>query len=243
MYVFCCGIARSGGTLQYQLTKELVERKGLGKGGGQIHFASPIASSGNEFVVVKTEPCQDWKAAAVRTGAAKAVNIYRDCRDVVASLMRFYGLQREWIPNHQRSPKFNAITADGCIVALDYQMEWESLLGIHSSRYEDVWPDSWHEEVVRIAEYLGIKVSGEEAREIAAEYSIVKNLKRMAEIDGWWQPHRTLLTRGHISPRQGEPGTWKDVLTLEQVMIVERIAGDWLVSHSYDLTMPRNSDG
>lgn len=242
MHVFCCGMSRSGGTLQYQLTKELVERKGLGKGGGEVHYATSIESSGSGFVVVKTEPCQDWKAAAVRTGAAKAVNIYRDCRDVVVSLMRFFRLQREWIPKHPRSPKFDAITADCHIIALDNQVKWESLPGIHSSRYEDFWPDKWHEEVMRIAEHLNISISEKEAKEIAAEYSVVKNIERMAKVDGWWQPRRTLLTRGHISSRQGEPGTWKNVLTPEQVMIVERIAGDWLVSHGYELTMPRDSD-
>lgn len=243
MYVFCCGMARSGGTLQYQLTKELVERKNLGRGGGEVHYASPRIPDRSGFIVVKTEPCQDWKASSVRNGAAKAVNIYRDCRDVVVSLMRFFRLQREWIPNHFRSPEFGAITAGDHIVALDHQTQWEELPGIYSSKYEDVWPDRWHEEVMRIAEYLGIKVSEEEAREIAAEYSVVKNIERMAKIDGWWQPRRTLLTREHISPLRGKPGIWKDVLTQEQVMVVERIAGDWLVSHGYELTMPRDSDG
>lgn len=240
MWIFCCGNQRSGSTLQYQITSEIIESLGIGRRRGQINNESfgdlmMTENKNNEYLVVKTHDFIIQGAELIKKGEAKAIYAYRDLRDVMISLMSTLG----------RS--FYSLLRDGYadfFLKVDY--EWSRVPGMHISKYEEIIKDR-KREVLRIADYLGLKITDSVAREIADKYSIEEQKKRIEGIDyktiyreagrnNAPDPY-SMLKLDHIhSP---VPGQWRMRLSKMQLGMVESIAHKWLIKKGYGLSQPR----
>lgn len=239
MWVFCCGMYRSGSTLQYQIAIDLVTRKGLGDGFGYVlldDFKTMLAGDQNDetYKVIKSHAFIPEAESLFRAGKAKALFSYRDIRDVVVSYMTMQGVS------------FNKLLDEGFIYAvLKAYEDWTRVSVIHISRYEDLIADL-PGEVARVADYLGINLKAEEAAEIAGEYSLERQKARMGQnrfapsqepIRDQKTNPKTLLKDNHI--HSGAQGRWRTILAKREIALVEHIARDWMRERGYSFSQNR----
>jgi hypothetical protein len=237
MWVFCCGMIRSGSTVQYHLTKDIVEVKMGGVALGAIvepHEFSELydqhAHTGGTFVI----KCHEFVPDAIplfEGGEAKAVYVYRDIRDVIVSHL--------W----KTRTAFRETTVRKLLHSmLAAYYEWNNLGDILVSEYEEMVADL-KQEALRIAEYLGIDISESFALELAKKYSIEQQKRRIQSFD--YQsggvrvgPHLydpvTLLHDNHI--RSGKCGQWMTELSPLQVGLIEEVAHDWMTDRGYSIS-------
>ena len=236
MLVICCGMKRSGSTLQYQLAVSILERTGKGRGLGDLRNVDcqelHQANTTGEIQVLKVHKFSHLKGIekAFEKGHAVGLYVYRDLRDVAVSLMNLRHLsfdqliRRREIPDNLRA--FDQFTA---------------LPRMHISRYEDM-VNNLSTEALKIANHLGIELSDQEAESIAQEYSLTQ---QKARIDQWKQQvginnkernPNTLLHQNHI--KSGRCQQWKTALLPLQISYLENLTGKWLVDHNYGLSQP-----
>ena len=238
MWVFCCGMQRSGSTLQFQLTARLVESSGRGR---RVEWVKPgdfpdlrdrlAADPG--WKVFKIHVCTPEMADEFHRDNAMGVYTYRDLRDVLVSTMRKY----------HRS--FEDLMASGFLGhCLEQYDKWTALPNVLTTRYENMVANL-PAEVERIAAHLGIAVSTDTCRQIAEEHSIDQQRARIAEntrtgdlresiVKGTFYNPSTNLHTNHI--HEGAVGAWTQILDATQVQRLEAEAGSWLVEHGYDLS-------
>ncbi len=218
MLIFCCGMPRSGGTLLYQLTKEIAGQKGIrGKG-----FAKRKIKRG----VVKADRCEGWMIERINNGAL-AFGTYRDFRDVIVSLRTFYtrrsqakGRGRQWTVKDVLEYRPNILEVYRC---------WQPYAMWF--RYED---DNLALNIVEnVTDFLGVSLSSIEKQAIIDKYSLVSNEKRIRGQNVWMEAgDGSMLTKIHISPTRGR-STWREALSREDLVRVEAIGGNWLKEYGY----------
>lgn len=243
MWIFCCGMQRSGSTLQFQITAQLVEAAGLGK---RVEWVRPelfgklrkAHAADPGWKVFKMHVCTDKMANEFHQQNAMGVYVYRDLRDVMVSMMRKYNIAFEAL--------LDGGFVDDCL--LHYQ-RWTSLPRVLVSKYETMMANLV-DEVARIASHLGVALRADQYRQIAAEHSMAQQKQRIeaAKNDGnlrrgvvdsvRFDPHTNLHTN-HI--HEGEIGGWKNALSREQIARLEAHAGDWLQARGYELASFRNA--
>ncbi|MCG3119041.1 MAG: hypothetical protein ALAOOOJD_01369 [bacterium] len=236
MWIFCCGMQRSGSTLQFQITAQLVEAAGLGK---RVEWVKPelfgklrkALADEPGWKVFKMHVCTDKMADEFHRQNAMGVYVYRDLRDVMVSMIRKYDTTFETL--------LDGGFVDDCL--LHYQ-RWTSLPRVLVSKYETMMADLANE-VERIAAHLGITLRAEQYRQIAAEHNMAQQKQRIeaAKKDGnlrrgvvdsvRFDPYTNLHTN-HI--HEGEIGGWQAALAPEQVARLEAQAGNWLRAHGYE---------
>lgn len=237
MWIFCCGMQRSGSTLQFQITARLVEEAGLGR---RVEWVKPERFGklrkelANEegWKVFKIHVCTDKMAKEFKHGNAMGVYTYRDLRDVFVSTMRKY------------DTSFAQLYEGGFLEdCLEQYRRWTALPRVLTSKYEDMIADL-PREVARIAAHLGLDLPAETYEHIANEHTLERQKERIAEainngalvegvIKGMFYNPDTNLHTNHI--HEGAVGGWKNVLSAAQAAQIEDEAGDWLVAHGYEL--------
>ncbi len=233
MWIFCCGMRRSGSTLQYQIATDLVTRRGIGEGLGYVlpeDFEKLAQEHGGDgrFKIVKTHAFLPAAGPLLRRGQAKGLYSYRDIRDVIVSLMTM-----------QNVP-FAHLRDQGMIYALlkEYD-DWLQAGNILVSRYESMVEDLAGE-ISRMASFIGVRLEEGEAETMATEYSLERQKERinqfsseqLVETSVGTKVHPTmLLHHNHIS--SGRQGRWQQVLSRSEVALVEHIARDWMRDRGY----------
>jgi predicted nucleic acid-binding Zn-ribbon protein len=237
MWVFCCGMVRSGSTLQFQLAAHLVERAGLGK---RVEWVEPehfpelrrkyLDYSGRK--VVKTHACTDEMLSEFEKGNATGVYIYRDIRDVFVSNMS------------KTSKSFTELWDERLLdFCLSTFQQWTGLQGVLVSRYEDVIADL-PKEVARIADHLGIAVDSQTCEEIASDYTVGKQLERISKLAATLAPESERASDAVYDPESmlhvdhifsGASGRWREVLLPAEVALIQRRASEWLLANGYEL--------
>ena len=236
MWVFCGGMQRAGSTLQFQLAAHLVEQAELGV---RLTFERPESFSDVRDQALRTLGDDAWKVFKTHRltdpmielclhGRVKALHIYRDIRDVMASAMVHRSLAFDVLWERDFLGK--------CIEQHDRWLALGDLVLV--SRYEQMITNL-PQEVERIAAHLGIELKNEQAGTIAAEYELERQQERMAEVkDGGAKrggfDASTLLHVNHITGG----GNYRKELTAEQVLRIEQRHGDWLIEHGYPLDNP-----
>lgn len=240
MICFCCGMSRSGSTVQYQLVSEMVRLSQKGKGWGfarrELVKEREELSPRYMLDVFKSEPCDPWMAQMVKTGRAVGIGIIRDPRDVAVSLDRFYRERSEY-RNLNDYEGFDQICGLYLESAIRWQSEWESL-GIEFLRYGDYWP-----RLVNMAwdcnRILELKVDESVIQKTMDKFARAENMRRIDELE-CWHDGRYLLTKAHIGPVGGKTENWRNALEIEQVETIERLHGAWMIAHGYKLETLKN---
>jgi len=237
MWIFCCGMQRSGSTLQFQLTARLVEVAGWGR---RVEWAKPerFGKLRRQFAndpcwkVFKIHVCTDQMAKEFQRGNAMGVYTFRDLRDVIVSTMRKYELSFDKL--------MGGNFLDNC---LEQYRRWTALPRVLTSKYEDMIANL-PREVERIAGHLGVALSAETYQQIAAEHTLAQQKERIEAsikkgelregvVKGMFYDPNTNLHTNHI--HEGAVGGWKEVLSPGQAQCLEDKTADWLVAHGYEL--------
>lgn len=238
MDIFCVGMYRSGSTLQYNIACELVERHGWGTRIGFVDGRQyPGGGSHSEYLrVLKSHDGHENFAAALRAGEAKAIYCFRDLRDVAFSLM------------HKFQIGFQDIVAPGGWLAkcLRNDAFWTGLPNVFSQRYEEmiVQPEATVREIAR---FIGVAITDNQARLLADDYSLTRNIARTRELsrrlrearidlddpaNNFARDDHTQLHWNHC--RSGDVGTWRESATAEQRAALAEACGDWLIRREYE---------
>lgn len=238
MWIFCGGMMRSGSTLQYQITAQLVEEAGLGK---RLDWAEPEdfpqvkEKFGNDdsWKVFKAHICTASMIEEFNHGNAMGVYIYRDIRDAFTSHMSKTSVDAQ--------STFRQGFVENCLK--NYE-KWTDLPRVLVSQYESTMTDMVAE-IVRIAQHLGINLSSVRADQIADELSLIKQKTRLQAMQSFETvgKHKvdshSLLHSNHI--HSGKVGRWQAELTYEEINQIEKKAGSWLVAHGYELSAKPSS--
>lgn len=236
MWVFCCGMRRSGSTLQYQLTANIVESRGIGRALGWVEpqqfpqlRASHIGEKG--LLVVKCHTYVREAAELFSRREAKAIYVHRDIRDVVVSMM-----------NKNRISFWQVVQSGFVGQVLEEYSDWSKVGDILVSRYEVMIADlRW--EVLRIADYLGVDLDESSASQIAERHTIDQQVQRIQSFDyenlgirvgtSAYDPV-SLLHKNHIHSAQVEQ--WRAVLSCFQIGLIEDMVHRWLVDRGYPIS-------
>ncbi|MEM8544608.1 MAG: sulfotransferase domain-containing protein [Cyanobacteria bacterium P01_H01_bin.119] len=231
MLIFCCGLMRSGSTVQYKITESLVQKLGKGKGYGWLPhienreelFSLATEKDADNYYIVKIHGYSPHFGDLIAQNQAKAIYVYRDLRDVVASFM-------SW-----RATDFNGVIRERWIEkVLKDSQNWESLPDIHISQYETLIGDL-RGEVSRIADYIGLDVSEDIIEQVADECSIQKTKQKMQAMEktGLNLDTKSILHKNHI--KSGKAKSYLGELTPAQIAFVEAKSALWMNAHTYDL--------
>ena len=226
MLIVCCGMPRSGSTLQYQIACELVERAGLGVRPGV--WPTPITPGmwgGSRPVHVAKVHDPDPRldnAGGYDPRFTRFVYAYRDVRDAIAShLQKITDAGEPGIPADEL----------GAVVRARMLEPWAYftlMQGTLVSRYETMIGDVAGE-VRRIADHCEIETDDETIQSIADGLDLSAQRRYIASrswgSDEAWDA-RTLLHRNHV--RDGRIGKFREVLSPAQLRAVERVAGGCL---------------
>lgn len=240
MWVLCCGMHRSGSTLQYQIVTKVAQFHPnahiLGWVEGQLEEQSrELLDSPDVLYIAKLHNYDPMVAEFWAEHHPKAIYIYRDIRDVVVSTM------------HMQSWVFDSLEMTSRVnEVLQNDLHWTRQPGILVSRYEDVMAEGGvAAEVRRIADYVGVSLAAEQIDDIAQSVSFKENKRYIEQFDyenKGIQYARTsmdpqsLLHNKHL--RSGASGQWQQELSAEEIALIETLTGDWLVGRGYSLSRP-----
>lgn len=249
IWVFEAGTYRSASTTQYMMARDIVEMTGNGIGIG-YHQESKLKKfdvpSKHRYVVCKVFEYLPggFKGHKDSVGKSHGQTIYRehrlkvlvtirDPRDIICSMRERHKRQME-DPKHQRQPfDFEHRVKVEFPVWLGQLDRWIGLgPGVCMvSRYE-VFTHNLLEETRRIAEFLDIDITREQARDISGRHtlkSIVdfkKSQRKKGEREDPWLPNIP-------GPLFGKSGVYEDYLSpLEEQMVVG-VNKEWMKKYGY----------
>jgi hypothetical protein len=235
MWIFCGGMMRSGSTLQYQITAQLVEEAQLGRRlewiepQDFIHVREQLKDE-KTWKVFKAHHCTDSMVEEFNRGNAVGIYIYRDIRDAFTSQMTKASVKPQLLLNR------------GFIAScLESYEKWTHLPQVLISQYENV-VDDIAGEVARIAQHLGISLDASKIHQIADNLSLANQKSRLQRVQSFKQIGRhsvdshSLLHSNHI--HSGKVGRWQEELTFRDIKKIEDQAGLWLAEQGYALSAP-----
>lgn len=260
MLLMCLGMNRGGSTLQYNVARRLVEKAAAGKGEG--YYVDPdeenVRRQLNEWQkdalwhVIKSHKPPDNIQEMCDSEEVKVFYIYRDIRDVAASLKKMSGQSGEELLK----------ALDRVVDAYD-QIALTEAKSILKQRYETVMEDL-PTMTLDIAEFLGINTTTEMVSDIVASCSIQSSQKASAKtglrikaflaikthgifrrlgfshsvLNKLWilQPSEanTLLHPNHVSKTRGRSGVWKNTLSIDEIEMIHGRHKEWLINNGYD---------
>jgi hypothetical protein len=236
--VVCCGMIRSGSTLQYQVVADLIEERGLGHRVGFIepkNFAEARPKIENEegYVVVKMHEFMPELAPWLERDETRIFYTYRDLRSVAVSVMRKWNI-----------PFSEVICANGWLDnAVASEARWRACRGTLVSGYEDLM-NHLPREIGCWAAALGLDLAAPQLDELAARYSIPAQQDRIRQAQlpaqgrapGVFDNYdaKSLLHHNHIT--DGSVDGWMKELDPGQVRQIEERFSPWFRDHDCALT-------
>lgn len=248
-WIFCCGMRRSGSTAQYNIVQDITAGTVVDLGFVPLSNMDGLIArhdSGDVDVLLKchahllSRSTRCWEL--VCEGRIQAVYIYRDIRDVMASCVR--------VDPEVRNPKrsnylwrFETLLHD----TLDEYYAWMSLPSdlIHVVMYEDI-AGYLYRDAFEIAWFLKQPMGMDDAKIVAERYSIENQQDYIASRVlgegshrvGRGEPDERVLWSNHIGEHEADNpfgiGQYKDILTVEEIDMVERVGSRWLTEHGYE---------
>lgn len=236
MWILCCGMKRSGSTLQYQITAQLAENKLGAKRFAWVPEEEFVPESAGDGVhVYKCHKCVPQVSKLFDSPDTVGVYTFRDIREVCASWIRKNKstFQRLW-------------ELDFIGECLQNYADFTSKPRMLLTRYEEMYHDIAHE-VRRISQHLGLDVSETEVDQLHQQFSLESQRSRMREIaEGQHDAFqygkqlidsRELLHADHIT--QGEIESWRRFFKPHEIALIEHVTADWLTANKYEIAKPR----
>ncbi len=265
MLIVCNGMIRSGSTLQYNLVRNILENSKLGRGEGFYDSKNCVLSKyqinqwadDDYYHVIKTHELHPEIVQLSKSNKAnllKICYIYRDIRDVAASVKNKWGREgEELIASLDR--------------AVNTYYEIMKIQNVFIQRYEDVFNNT-SRNVEEISNFLNIFIEKKVFNRIVDEYSI-QNVKKqtksfklillkkllmffriitpvkarkifrpiISNMTGFKGSNvfnkKTQFHPDHISKNKGAIGSWRtDLNNYEKKIITERYRS-WLIERGY----------
>jgi len=241
-WVFITGMARSGSTWCYNVTRSLLEHSNQGSPMGfvgemeTVDKALQTPSSDNlPPRLIKFHDATKASLNMLTSGKAKAIYSQRDLRDVAVSLMDFEKTSFDQLVNG----RLQDIMAG--------HKQWMLADSTCRIEYADIMEQP-RPVIHKIATFLGIEVDEKTVNTIAESCSIEATRKYIAAIqhaddalihsreigNGHRYDTATLLHANHIT--SGETGRYKRSLNSRQIHKLTSLLGDWLSRHGYETT-------
>jgi len=240
IWVFAAGMRRAGSTLQYHLARDLIEHAGGHNAGWITH--QKFQKTYNEldgkhpYVILKTHAYIPKFIPVAKelfeTGRARALYIYRDLRDVAASLKQF------------RYSNWKHIVEKEMPAILNEYKEWTRFSQIDSDKQLRVWK---YEDFQALMRFTPNKMRGLETFfemgfhplafhwEILNRHSLTNHLKLLQDqlYSERGYNHDSLMWRNHIT--DGKIGKYITVLTPAELDELYTVPGvvEWLQDKGY----------
>ena len=218
MLIFCCGMIRSGSTLQYQIASGVARLAGAGEGAGWDwdKVRPEMASADRPVFVVKVHTPNPAIESSLDLRNVRYVYSHRDVRDAMASY-----IQKDGPVTDERFEEL-------LLEQLASYEHFTTRRGAHVAPYEALTRDI-PGEARAIERLMGVTIGDQARADLCAGLRLDRQRERIASRP--WRPgeqwdEETLLHHNHI--RDGASGKWREVLTPAQRDIVRRVAGDWL---------------
>lgn len=239
MLIICCGMPRSGSTLQFNITWKLavagsvgsrVEWRSQSDWESSVEELMTMAHSRELYVIKMHSIPSSLSQLAQSSGKVKFVYVHRDIRDVVVSMkVKFnYTLNKaiRRINDTLELEKWLSQLPQGSVLVQDYEKLLRSL------------PQA----IKEIADFLGIPAeektisSIRDELDIASAYSrsrakqvpfehIRRKIKFLLGKKATFADNELMLHPGHVSSHKGEIGIWENTLTENEISIIERHFG------------------
>ncbi|SRX75395.1 sulfotransferase domain-containing protein [Aequorivita antarctica] len=238
MWVFCCGPVRSGSTLQFNITRELVEKSNSGYAVDYDYtdnFSKVYERYNDEKLkVFKTHSLSPLMIELINNKKAVAIYCYRDVRDVIVSIAK---KEDNVVSNLVLNNKF-------ILGYVDYYNLIKNLPYKLMSKYEDFY-NNIPRECRRIASILNIKANVEVINQIEKEYSrdkLISNIDKdkMDQFVGkngktYTLDKKTLIHFNHFGNYY--PGSYVMEMSQSEIDKIEKGVGTWLLINGYKVDL------
>ena len=223
MLVVCCGMYRSGSTLQYQIASAIVEHYCKGKRlewNREIDIESVLKNAQSQDCVLKVHDFTKQIEQAAKGNDVRFIYAHRDIRDVVVSLAR------------KNLSSFNDVINSGIIEGmLRNDLGWNRQSPLLVSRYSDLLQNLEHE-ISRIGKFLDVEMDNSFAKQVFDDCNIENQKKKIEKFSSEelvetgtskkFDPV-SLLHFNHIAG--GHIDGWVDQLSHDQVAAIEGKCG------------------
>lgn len=174
MKYFCCGMIRSGSTWQYNIVRNLLEKRNLAEAFGFIGNEDKLYEciADKRHQIIKMHEAFSEGMEAVKTGAAKAIYCHRDLPDVAASLMERNKKNLQWVIENRYLEK-----------ALKNYQKWTTLPGIFIQDYKTIINHP-AKGIKEIAAFLNLTLQDGELQSLLTGYSIESQKKSVKQMEG-----------------------------------------------------------
>lgn len=256
MLVICCGMVRSGSTLQYNIVRKLVEEAGNGRGEGW--FAGRIRTrsiertlendrvkleawaADNDFHVIKTHHLPEWILQIGPVSAWLICFTFRDIRDIAASAKIVWGLHGETLFQQLDEAidvyyRLNDLPPSNVLMQ-KYEAMVQNLPGAikrHATFLDLNLADS---EITKLTHELALDSTKRESDKLRRNVLIW--LKKLSARFGLYIPthdEKTLLHQHHISQHEGKSGIWKNHFSAEEQEVFTSRYKEWLSLAGYKI--------
>lgn len=237
MLVCCSGMARSGSTWSYNVSRRIAEATGMPTvagfyGEGDALDAYIQDRNLTEFpghVVLKLHQPGPLLLELILQGAARNIYTIRDPRDCLCSRMTF----------ENKAFDDSLLGVVGNLLMYNCYETGDGTLFV---MYEAMMADS-RTQIARIIDYLGVSLDADQIAAIDADAGldhsrgVLRDLEAggiaaAREIAGRMVDPRTCLQTGHIG--HGGTGRWRDELSEAENLTAMAVLRDWLVRFEYE---------
>jgi hypothetical protein len=231
MWIICCGLPRSGSTLQYNIIADIVEYGNQGKRIGFIeneNFHTIIKENVAypKYKIIKTHLLTSTMKEYLQNKKAILFSCYRDIRDVAVSY------------NSVWNKSLNNFIIDG---NLDYYLntyyEIKSYHPIQFNSYQEL-NCNLIDEISKIATLLNISLTQNQIDEIYKNNTLELRKNRLnttdlVQLNGYKYNSHTLLHHNHIT--NGNSNQWKVKLSYWAIFKIELLSNFWLKENGFQI--------
>jgi hypothetical protein len=227
LWIICCGLPRSGSTLQYNIVAEIVEKSKMGKRMGFVQNDDFLIlfqkeEKNNMFKVIKTHELSPLMVTLIKNKKAIFFSCYRDLREVAISY------------NSVWNTSYNEFIING---SLDFYLnkfyEFKVLSPFRFVSYKAL-KNNIPFEIKTIAKLLNISLDDSQIHKITNNNSLETRLSLLAKDDEEWinyngyklNPH-TLLHHNHITDNL-DSHHWQSKLSKWNIFKIELFSNFWL---------------